>query len=235
MGPDTAVRSEVLQLPEAGLTAARERMGEVLRDGQLVVAPTDTVYGVYADITNPEAVERLLQARGASQDLPPPVLLHSGRYVTNVALDVTEAVERLMAAYWPGPLTMLFRPKPGSDWALGEAAAAVAIRMPAEPLALQVLYDVGALACTAACRPGDPPPTTLAEARSRLGDDVSLYIDDGPRDKTPSTVVDMTRGSPDVLREGDIAAADIAAVGDGQLEWGQRPTAQQEIDPATEK
>jgi L-threonylcarbamoyladenylate synthase len=199
-----------------------------------VVAPTDTVYGLYAEVTNAAAVERFFAVRAASWDAPPTVLIHNARNVSGIAQELTEPAERLIAAYWPGPLTLVFAPRAGIDWVLGDHAV-VAVRMPAEPLPLQVLYDVGPLACTGAGVAGGPPPTTAAEARECLGDQVSLYIDDGPRHRTPSTVVDMTRGSPDVVREGAIATADIAAVADGQLDWGQTPDGEQENGTRTTK
>jgi L-threonylcarbamoyladenylate synthase len=203
---------DVLHLNEAGLHAARRRMAEALRAGELVVAPTDTVYGVYADVTQPDAIGRLVAARRGERAVPPAVVLHNPRSVPAFVEDLSETGERLMAAYWPGPLSLVLTPRVGIGWQLGEDAWAVTLRMPAEPLALQVLYDVGPLACTTAARAGAPPPTTAGEAQSALSDHVALYIDDGPRDGTPSTVVDLTRGTPEVLREGAVPAADIEAV-----------------------
>lgn len=223
-------------LADVGLAAARRRAVEALREGQLVVAPTDTVYGVYADVRQGPAVERFFATRGATWDAPPPVLLDNPRFTTAVVQEVSESGERLMAAYWPGPLTLLLAPKEGIDWVLGEDATAVAIRMPAEPLALQVLSDVGPLACTAACLAGGPPPSTAAQARSQLGDQVAVYVEDGPRTATPSTMVDLTRGGASVVREAAIAAEDVAAVASGTLEWGQRPDSRQEsTSPKQEK
>jgi L-threonylcarbamoyladenylate synthase len=106
-----------------------------------VVAPTDTVYGLYAEVTNAAAVERFFAVRAASWDAPPTVLIHNARNVSGIAQELTEPAERLIAAYWPGPLTLVFAPRAGIDWVLGDHAV-VAVRMPAEPLPLQVLYDV---------------------------------------------------------------------------------------------
>ena len=215
--------SDIFSLDPADLSEARERARAVLRDGGVLVGPTDTVYGVLADVSQPDAVERLRSVRAAPSSTPPAVLLHNPRFVPAVAAAVPEAAERLMAAYWPGPLSLILRAKADLEWALGRHRDVIMLRMPAEPFLLQVLYDVGPLACTAAGVAGSPAPGSAEAARASLGDAVDLYVDGGERAREPSTVVDVTRGGVEVLRSGAVSEGDVAEVVSGALDWGVRP------------
>ena len=203
--------------------AAAERAVAALREGGLVVLPTDTVYAVVADAFDPGATRRLFAAKERGTEVPLSLLIRNPRQVIGLATEVGEPAERLMAAYWPGPLTILL---PGQDempWELGDTGATVALRMPADDLVLAVAAEIGPLACSAACRQGQPPPTTAGEAAEQLGDAVDLYVDDGPRQAPTSTIVDCSRGGAFVLREGAVPTAHVQQVVAGDLGWGQRP------------
>jgi L-threonylcarbamoyladenylate synthase len=214
--------SELVTLDEGSMADIRRRVAALIDEGRLVVVPTDTMYGVIGNPFHPQGTDRLYLARAAQRSSPLPVIVHNPRQLPAFA-EVGETAERLMASFWPGPLTLLLRAEESMAWDLGDSQGAVAVRMPAEPLLLQVLHDTGPLACTAATRAGEPPPATVEEALASLGDDVALYVDGGVRPVTPSTIVDASRGGAEVRRMGVISADEVFAVANGLVEPGSRP------------
>jgi L-threonylcarbamoyladenylate synthase len=192
---------------------------EALRNGDLVVLPTDTVYGVAADAFSPRGTNRIFEAKKRSRAFPLPVLVRSPKQVIGLVTRVPSAAERLMAAWWPGPLTLVVTSDPNLNWDLGDAAGTVALRMPLDDVTLDVIREVGPLAVTSANRSGDPPARTAAEARESLGDAVAVYVDGGERtDQAPSTIVDLTREEPHVLRAGDLDRDLVLRVARGEIE-----------------
>jgi L-threonylcarbamoyladenylate synthase len=206
---------------------AREHAAGVLQDGRLVVAPTDTTYGLLADAFQLDATQRVFDVRRADRRHPLSVLVRNPRQLGGLVKEQTEAAQRLMAAFWPGALTLVFRSNEALAWDLGDAQGAVAIRMPDEPFLYDLVADVGPLACTAAVTAGAAPPSTVEDARASLADRVALYIDGGERSGKPSTIVDVTRDPVDVLRVGAVAADDVLAVASGAVDWGD-PTGEDE-------
>jgi tRNA threonylcarbamoyl adenosine modification protein (Sua5/YciO/YrdC/YwlC family) len=192
-----------------------------LRVPELVVLPTDTVYGVVADAFNPKATMALRDAKGLGSTAPLTVLIRSPRQVSGLVSEIPEAADRLMAAYWPGPLTLVLPAADGLTWDIGTRAS-VALRMPTDDLLLEVISDVGPLACSAAMR-DDADPYSVSDAQASLGDRVALYVDDGVRDRDVSTIVDLTREHATVLREGAVDADDVELVAAGRVGWGQTP------------
>lgn len=193
------------------------RAAATLGAGRLVVLPTDTVYGVAADAFNPAATARIFLVKARSRRLPLPVLIHSPTQLAGIVAEVPSAAERLMAAYWPGPLTVVLRAEEELTWDLGDSAGTVAVRMPLDEVALDVIRAVGLLAVTSANRSGEPAANTIAAARAALGDAVEVYVDDGPRPHAiPSTIVDLTRAEPLLIREGDLPADEVMAVARGE-------------------
>jgi len=181
--------------------------------GEVVVLPTDTVYGVGADAFNPDAVAAVLAAKGRDRQMPPPVLIPDIRTVDGLARDVPAAARALMEAFWPGPLTVIVLAQPSLMWDLGETHGTVALRVPDHAAALALLARTGPLAVTSANLTGQPPATTAADAEAQLGASVAVYLDGG---RSPggsaSTIVDAT--SPDglrVVREGALTQADLEA------------------------
>jgi tRNA threonylcarbamoyl adenosine modification protein (Sua5/YciO/YrdC/YwlC family) len=203
---------------DAAVTAAVD----ALREPALVVMPTDTVYGVFADAFDPRATAALRGAKGLAPTAPLTVLIRNPRQVAGLASDVPEAADRLMASYWPGPLTLVLPVTDGLAWDIGTPSV-VAVRMPADDLVLDVVAEVGPLVCSAAARPADPLPGTVDAARDALGDGVALYVDDGQRPGVVSTIVDLTRDHAVVLREGAVAADDVELVVAGRVAWGATP------------
>ncbi len=184
-----------------------------VREGGLVVLPTDTLYGIGADAFSPEAVRSLLAAKGRGQDMPPPVLVPDARTVDGLATDVPDYARALVAAFWPGPLTIVLRAQPSLMWDLGETGGTVALRMPDDPVALALLREVGPMAVSSANRTGHPASRTVVEAASQLGAAVEFYLDGGPvTGGLASTIVDCTRDEPVFLRVGAISEADVLDV-----------------------
>lgn len=186
---------------------------DAVRRGQVVVIPTDTVYGIGADAFDPDAVAHVLEAKGRGRDMPPPVLVPDPRTVDGLARDVPDGARRLIDALWPGPLTLILWAQPSLHWDLGETEGTVALRMPDDEVALEVLRETGPLAVTSANRTGEPAATTVTDAAVQLGPAVSVYVDGGPRDTVqPSTIIDCTGETLQVVREGGIDRATLEEV-----------------------
>lgn len=181
--------------------------------GDLVVLPTDTVYGVGADAFDPRAVTRLLGAKGRGRQMPPPVLIGDVRTLDGLATDVPEAVRALAAAFWPGGLTIICRAQPSLAWDLGETRGTVALRMPDHPCALALLRRTGPMAVTSANLTGQPAAQDVEEAREQLGAAVAVYLDGGASPGgVASTIVDATSGAIRVVRQGAVALESLRAV-----------------------
>jgi L-threonylcarbamoyladenylate synthase len=221
--------SHILETTAEQREHAVEQAALRLRAGELVVLPTDTVYGVAADAFNPQGTARIFAAKRRERTFPLPVLLRSPKQLLGLCTTVPETAERLMAAYWPGPLTMVLPSDPNLRWDLGRAEGTVAVRMPLDPVALDVIRAVGPLAVTSANRAGEPAATTAAEALEQLGEEVSLYLDDGERrELAPSTIVDLTRQRPHVLRAGVLDEEELVAVATGEIEPTEASAPRQE-------
>jgi L-threonylcarbamoyladenylate synthase len=193
----------------AGLVAATARVAA----GELVVLPTDTVYGIGADAFTSTAVAALLQAKGRDRDMPVPVLVGSWATVDGLVSVVTASTRRLIEAFWPGGLTLVVRHAPSLSWDLGDAAGTVAIRMPLHPVAIELLDRTGPLAVSSANLSGVAPALTAADARAQLGESVAVYLDDGPAvTGLPSTIVDMTGERPRILRNGAVGMDELREV-----------------------
>ena len=186
---------------------------QVIASGRLAVVPTDTVYGVACDPFNTGAVEALFRAKRRARQLPLPVLVHTWRQAQGVVEQVTGQAEELIAAWWPGPLTIVLRETPGIGWDLGWSKGTVAVRMPKQPFTLALIERTGPLAVTSANLSGEPTPPTVAEIAGQLGDDVGVLFDAGPAGGGPaSTIVDLTGAQPRLLRRGAIPPEEIERV-----------------------
>jgi len=193
--------------------AVLEEAARCLQDGGLVAFPTDTLYGLAAVASQERAVERLFDAKGRPPDRPLPILIVSAADVNGVAVDVPPAARRLMETFWPGGLTLVLRRYPGFHSPALAGGDTVAVRVPAHPVALELLRRVGEpLTGTSANLSGLPGPRTAEEVRHQLGDRVDLIVDGGPcPGGVESTVVDCTVDPPRVLREGAVPAGRVAA------------------------
>mgnify|MGYP003325151847 CR=1 FL=1 len=184
-----------------GITAAATAVGR----GDLVVIPTDTVYGIGCDAFSPTAVTELLAAKGRGRDMPVPVLVGHPNVIDGLAYDLTPAARDLMDGFWPGALTVVVKAQHSLAWDLGDIDGTVAVRMPLHPVAIEVLRSTGPMAVSSANRSGSSPATTAEEALEQLGESVSIYLEAGPSgDAVPSTIVDLTGAVPRVVRQGAI-------------------------------
>ena len=178
---------------------------DAVRRGEVVVIPTDTVYGIGADAFDPSAVAAVLAAKGRGREMPPPVLIPDERTVDGLARGVPDWARQLMEALWPGPLTLVLWAQPSLYWDLGDTAGTVALRIPDDEIALAVLRETGPLAVTSANRSGEPAATSVTAAAVQLGPSVELYLDGGERiSREPSTIIDATGEHPVILRLGAI-------------------------------
>lgn len=178
---------------EAQLLSGMRQARQAVARGELVVLPTDTVYGVAADAFSPAAVQRLLDAKGRGRQSPPPVLVPGVTTLEALVETVPPPVRALIDALWPGGLTIVLPAQPSLAWDLGETRGTVAVRMPAHRFALALLEETGPLAVSSANLTGRPAALTADAARDMLGDAVAVYLDDGPPETgLASTIIDAT-------------------------------------------
>jgi L-threonylcarbamoyladenylate synthase len=214
---DCTDQSELL----TGMRLARVAIGR----GELVVVPTDTVYGLAADAFSPDAVQRLLDAKGRTRQAPPPVLIPGIPTLDALAEEVPPEVRALVAEFWPGGLTVILPARASLTWDLGETNGTVALRMPNNRVALELLSETGPLAVSSANLTGEQAASSAAEAERMLGDSVSVYLDGGAVGDdystaaagTGSTIVDATGlliegGELTIVRHGVISDDAINAV-----------------------
>ncbi len=199
----------------SGMRHARQAIGR----GELVVLPTDTVYGIAADAFNARAVAGLLEAKGRGRQQPPPVLVAGVATLRALVADVPPAVDDLVREFWPGGLTIVLPAQPSLSWDLGDTHGTVAVRMPAQKLTLELLEETGPLAVSSANLTGMAAAVDIDSARDMLRDRVSAYLDAGPSETgVASTIVDATTlvGGAEplvrVLREGAISRERLRAV-----------------------
>jgi len=208
----------------AGMRLARSAIGR----GALVVIPTDTVYGIAADAFSPEAVQKLLDAKGRDRQSPPPVLIPGLPALDGLAAEIPQPARDLAAAFWPGGLTLILKAQPSLAWDLGDTKGTVALRVPSNQVALDLLAETGPLAVSSANRTGMPSAIDAVGAEEMLGNSVSVYLDGGvsgleydtigdrPGD-TSSTIIDASRfdtngGKLHIVRNGVISREEVEAV-----------------------
>jgi tRNA threonylcarbamoyl adenosine modification protein (Sua5/YciO/YrdC/YwlC family) len=172
---------------------------------ELVVFPTDTVYGLACDAFSHEGVQKLLDAKGRDRQSPPPVLIGNATALEGLAKDVPQLAKKLAETFWPGALTMILKAQPSLTWDLGETKGTVALRMPDHKIALALLQETGPLAVSSANLTGEPAATTCQQAEQYLGNKVKVYLDGGASPKgEASTIVDMTDLVETVSDDGEI-------------------------------
>jgi tRNA threonylcarbamoyl adenosine modification protein (Sua5/YciO/YrdC/YwlC family) len=193
--------------------AAIEAASLAVRRGELVVLPTDTVYGIGADAFDAQAVTALLAAKGRGREMPPPVLVSSPTTLDALAVGVPGWARALVEEFWPGPLTLICTQQSSLQWDLGETHGTVAVRMPDDPVALAILERTGPLAVSSANKTGRPAARDADEAAEMLGDDVAVIVDAGAvLGGEPSTIVDATGVQGRVLRRGALSLEELNEV-----------------------
>jgi L-threonylcarbamoyladenylate synthase len=190
----------------AGRDKGIEAAVEAVRRGDMVVLPTDTVYGIGADAFKSWAVTSLLNAKGRGRQMPPPVLVGAKSTLEGLVISVPKLARDLVEAFWPGALTIVVEHAPSLQWDLGDLDGTVAVRMPLHPVALEVLRETGPMAVSSATKTGHPAATTAEAAREQLEYSVSVYLEAGSTpDSLPSSIVDVTGDTPRLLRAGAIS------------------------------
>ena len=198
-----------------------ERAVRILRAGGLVAFPTETVYGLGADVSNPDALTRLYDVKRRPRDHPVIVHIARAEQLSDFGRDISPLAERLAARFWPGPLTLIVRRDPAAvaDEATG-GRDTVGLRVPGHPLALALLDAFGGgIAAPSANRFGRVSPTTAAHVRADLAADVDLVLDGGAcAVGVESTIVDVSGTAATILRVGGIWDDELAAIAGRQLE-----------------
>lgn len=183
------------------------------RRGDLVVMPTDTLYGLGCDAFKQHAVSALFRAKGRGRDMPLIVMVGSRRTFDGLAHRIPKAARALADAFWPGALTLIVEAAKSLKWDIGETGGTVAVRMPLHPVPLEILREVGPMTVTSANKTGQPPAVTVAEAHEQLGYSARVYLDGGPCPAAvPSTIVDLTGPVPEVVRAGTISLEQLREV-----------------------
>lgn len=212
---------------DADLLAGMRLARVALAKGEVVVIPTDTVYGIAADAFTPAAVDQLLAAKGRGRTSPPPVLIPNVATMDALAHTVPDKIRAVAEKFWPGGLTIILDAQPSLAWDLGETDGTVALRVPNHPIALELLNETGPLAVSSANLTGKPAATTGEEALLQLGARVSLYLDGGPSASTASTIIDATglargTGGVRILRDGAVSATALRKILGDDLEPATR-------------
>ncbi|WAC66346.1 L-threonylcarbamoyladenylate synthase [Agrococcus sp. SL85] len=197
-----------------GVRAARTAVAA----GRCIVIPTDTVYGIAADAFSHAAVAGLLAAKGRDRGFPPPVLVADRAMASALAESIPAALEPLLDAHWPGPLTIIVRAQASLTWDLGDTGGTVALRVPDHPIAIGLLRETGPLAVSSANLHGMPAALTAQEAAEMLGDRVDAILDAGPVGgavpegaANGSTILDCsTDGVVRIVRQGVLPRATVA-------------------------
>jgi len=189
---------------------ALDAAAEALQRGEVVVVPTDTVYGIAADAFDKGAVQELLAAKGRGREKPPPVLVSNAATLEALATRVPDWARTLVEELWPGAFTVVLHQQPSLQWDLGDARGTVAVRMPDHELTRDLIDRVGPLAVSSANRTGLPPASDADQAEEMLGDTLDVILDAGRSPGgEPSTIVDATGEEPRLLRLGAIPVARI--------------------------
>lgn len=232
-----AVNAKIYSVETAAQrTEALGASATAVQGGKVIVIPTDTVYGVAADAFSAGGVRALLAAKGRSRQMPPPVLIYDRSVLPGLADEISADAQALADTYWPGPLTLICRAQPSLTWDLGETKGTVALRVPNDDLAIELLRQTGPLAVSSANKTGRTAATTAEEAYEQLGQNVTLIVDGGTRpvnrgddieakDVLPSTIVDCTSQIPVIVREGALSVDDIRSVAPSAItksEWEER-------------
>jgi L-threonylcarbamoyladenylate synthase len=183
----------------------------VLRAGGLVAFPTETVYGLGADASNPDAVEAIYAAKGRPRNHPLIVHLHERAQLNAWAREISSHAERLAQRFWPGPLTLIYKRAPQVLDVVTGGQDTVAVRMPSHPIARELLRAFGGgIAAPSANRYGRVSATTAEHVRSEFGSAVGCVLDGGASDVgIESTIVDVSGERPALLRPGSITLADV--------------------------
>ena len=194
------------------------RAAAAVRAGELVVIPTETVYGVAARAETPAAMAKLYAAKGREESKRVALFADGIEAVRRAGGRVEPLAEKLAAAFWPGPLTLILAAPPSLHVDLGDRGDTIAVRVPDHDFTRELLRRTGPLAVSSANVSGQEAALTASDAAEQLDDAVSVYLDAGPTSgPAPSTIVDLSGPTPRLLRAGRLSVAEINAVVPGLL------------------
>ena len=187
---------------------------DAIADGECIVLPTDTVYGIGADALNPLAVQRLLNAKERGRDMPPPVLVSDSVALPALCQHIPAGAKALAEKYWPGGLTLILRAQESLGMDLGETNGTLAVRVPDQDQTRELLRMTGPMAVSSANKSGHPAALTAQEAADQLGVEVAVYLDAGPsRVGESSTIIDfVSTAVGKVVRQGALSLEAIHEV-----------------------
>jgi L-threonylcarbamoyladenylate synthase len=190
-----------------------DRALAALNAAELVVYPTETFYGLGADASSADALERLFAVKRRDPDKPVALIVADLAMARNVVAEIPPPAIRLARAFWPGPLTIVMRARAGVHAGLLGRDGGVGLRVSSHPIAHELVRRLGRpLTATSANLAGAPPATTVAQARAAFGNQVAIYLEGGRLGLTAaSTVIAFDGDRPNVLRVGPISEAQIAA------------------------
>lgn len=181
-----------------------EKAAAFLQKGELVILPTETVYGLCADASNDKAIVALRALKQRPSDQPISLLIDSAEAMARYARDIPALAHVLATTHWPGPLTLILKKKPGVSDAITGGTDTIGLRVPKHPITLAVIKALGhGLAAPSANLRGEEPPTSAQSVR--LGE-TGLLIVDGGRCSIglSSTIIDLTQNTPRILRQGSL-------------------------------
>jgi len=198
---------------------------EAIATGKVVAIPTDTVYGIVASLSHPEALARIFEIKARDPRRVLPVLISSAEQVEHLTAELDPDVPLLLATFWPGPLTVVVTALPGMPASVAGTDGTIGLRVPNHPTAIAVIEHAGgAVACTSANLSGELPARTAADVFDALGARLDLILDGGPTPGgTPSTVIRATGGTISLLREGAIPIEQVRRTW-RELRAASRPT-----------
>lgn len=206
------MQTKILKIDSLNLDEKIIIVAELIRKGELVAFPTETVYGLGADAFNPDAVKRIFVAKGRPADNPLIVHISSYEQLRWLVSEYGENASKLMKAFWPGPLTIIFKKNKKVPDIVTAGLNSVAVRMPSHPIALALIKESGSpIAAPSANLSGKPSPTKAEDVFHDLNGKIACIIDSGSSDiGLESTVIDCTQKIPVLLRPGAITREQIA-------------------------
>ena len=200
---DTDFNSDVFE------TAAAET-AKALLDGKIAAFPTETVYGLGASIFNEEAVLKIYEAKGRPPEKPLSILIQSIADAESIASEIPAQAELLANHFWPGPLTIILNKSENISNQITAGKNTVGLRVPAHPIALELVKRVGPLACPSANLSGNRNPLSASDVLEDLDSKIHILIDGGRTEvQVPSTIIDLTVQPPKILRKGGLDIEEI--------------------------
>lgn len=183
-----------------------------LERGDVVVFPTETVYGLGADALNPAAVEKVFQLKGRNPDTPIPIIVADQAMLKDLVEEIPPIARKLMERFWPGPLTLVLPAVPGTPKQLLNRTGGIGVRISSQPIATQLARELRRpLTATSANPSGQPAASTIEQAQNYFAGEIEIFLDGGKLpSKTGSSVVEVSDNRIKIIREGEISAVQLA-------------------------